>query len=181
MIASPSVWWSDFCSFEGWNAEWLLSREFLSNGARVLKQEAFLFLFCRCLLQLGPVCRESRCAGYRMFYIWPIWSKLLCVLESLDLFNLLGTWCLTTMFDLRQRLGMSCRNLAETLLLYFYVCWIVRVRLHYSVSLTCGYFTPFLSFAFFLLIIWSYLSLFSSNGRICCQLRAFLAILMLEP
>jgi hypothetical protein len=35
-----------------------------------------------------------------------------CVFESLDLFNLLGTWCLTMMFDLRQRLGMSCKNLA---------------------------------------------------------------------
>jgi len=34
-----------------------------SNGARVSKQEAFLFLFCRCLLQLGAVCRESRLLG----------------------------------------------------------------------------------------------------------------------
>jgi hypothetical protein len=37
--------------------------------SRVLKQEAFLFLFCRCLLQLGAVCRESRSARCRMFYI----------------------------------------------------------------------------------------------------------------
>jgi hypothetical protein len=151
----------------------------LSNGARVLKQETFLFLFCRCLLQLGAVRRESRSARCRMFNIWPIWSKLLCIWISWpvqfawDLVFDDDVWFAAEAWDVLQKLGINVATLflcllnceSQTTLFSIFDLWLLD------------------PFSFFCILFADYLELFVAVFFKCKNLlsASFLAILMLEP